>query len=102
MARLHQRTMEQELGNGWAEGVHAGDFPQCLETYVSSFKERRPFSTEYRLRRADGEYRWVLDNGVPRYTPEGTFAGYIGSCIDIAERTGARNALRDSEEDMVK
>ncbi len=83
------RTLEQELGNGWSEGVHAEDLRRCLETHVSSFNARRPFTMEYRLRHDDGEYRWILDNGVPRYTPEGGFAGYIGSCIDITWRKQA-------------
>jgi PAS domain S-box-containing protein len=83
------RTIEQELGNGWSVGVHAEDLQCCLETYVCSFNARQPFTMEYRLRRADGEYRWVLDNGVPRYTPEGELAGYIGSCIDVTERRRA-------------
>jgi PAS domain S-box-containing protein len=94
------RTIEQELGNGWSEGVHAEDLQGCLETYVCSFNARQPFTMEYRLRRADGEYRWVLDNGVPRYTPEEEFAGYIGSCIDITERRRAEAALRESEQHM--
>lgn len=80
------RTIEQELGNGWSEGVHPQDFEHCLDTYVSSFKARQPFTIEYRLRRADGEYRWLLDKGVPRYAPKGEFAGYVGSCLDITER----------------
>jgi two-component system, LuxR family, sensor kinase FixL len=83
------RTLEQEFGNGWAEGIHRDDFGRCLDVYVKSFDRRLPFTMEYRLRRSDGEYRWVLDNGVPRYAPDGAFLGYIGSAIDITERRQA-------------
>ena len=79
------RTMEQELGEGWAIGVHADDLDRCIATYSDSFDARCSFRMEYRLRRADGEYRWILDDGVPRFTADGTFAGFIGSCIDITE-----------------
>jgi signal transduction histidine kinase/ActR/RegA family two-component response regulator len=75
--------VEQEQGDGWAEGVHPDDLDRCFATYSSSFDARQNFQMEYRLRRADGEYRWVLENGVPRLSPSGVFAGYIGSAIDI-------------------
>ena len=89
------RNLEQELGNGWSENVHPNDLARCLKTYVSSFDARLPFTMEYRLRRADGDYGWVFDNGVPRFTPAGEFAGYIGSCIDISDRKRAEEGLLD-------
>ncbi|MEH2238607.1 PAS domain S-box protein [Nostoc sp.] len=92
------RTIEQEMGNGWTEGVHPDDFQRCLDTYVNAFDARQKFTMEYRLRRFDGEYRWVLDTGVPRFAPTGEFRGYIGSCVDIHDRNLAQVALRDSEE----
>ena len=88
------RPLEAELGNGWAEGVHPDDLPRCLETYIQSFDSRIPFRMEYRLRRHDGEYRWIEDTGVPIFMPDGSFAGYIGSCVDITERKRAEEALR--------
>ncbi|WP_117193350.1 sensor histidine kinase [Rhizobium terrae] len=79
------RTEEEELGSGWAEGVHPDDYDRCLQIYISSFDARLEFSMEYRLRRHDGVYRWILDNGKPFYR-NGAFAGYFGSCIDIHDR----------------
>jgi PAS domain S-box-containing protein len=87
------RTMEEEMGHGWCEGVHVEDCDRCLETYRTSFNARQPFTMEYRLRRYDGEYRWLLDKGVPHYSPGGTFLGYIGSCLDITERKHAEEEL---------
>jgi PAS domain S-box-containing protein len=80
------RALEQELGNGWAEGVHRDDFDHCVEVYANSFDARQPFTMEYRLRRSDGEYCWILDSGTPRFASDGAFLGYIGSCMDISER----------------
>jgi PAS domain S-box-containing protein len=87
-------SLEEELGNGWAEGVHREDLDRCFEVYVNSFEARDPFTIEYRLRRRDGEYRWVLDSGGPRFAPDGTFLGYIGSCIDITEHKQAQDRFR--------
>jgi PAS domain S-box-containing protein len=94
------RTMEQELGNGWADGVHLDDVDRCLATYVSSFDARSDFRIEYRLRRADGEYRWVLDHGTPLYC-EGNFVGYIGSCIDVTEEKRVQEQLRSNQTQLI-
>ena len=96
------RTLEAELGNGWAEGVHPEDFGRCLDTYIKSFDRREDFQTEYRIRRYDGEYRWLSDIGVPRFNPDGTFAGYIGSCIDVTERKLADEALSSVSRKLIE
>jgi len=88
------RTLEQELGDGWAKGVHRDDLERCLEIYRNSFDARQEFTMEYRLRRWDGEYGWVLNHGVPRFEPAGIFLGYIGSCIDVTERKHAEEKFR--------
>jgi PAS domain S-box-containing protein len=87
------RSIHQELGNGWAEGVHAEDLERCLETYKQAFDRRESFEMEYRLRRHDGEFRWIFDCGVPRFNADGSFAGYIGSASDLTDQKLAREAL---------
>ncbi|MBL8473600.1 MAG: PAS domain S-box protein [Rhodocyclaceae bacterium] len=88
------RSLDQERGVGWAEGVHPEDFETCMDTYMQSFRVRAAFEMIYRLRRHDGTYRWILDRGVPRYLPDGQFAGYIGSCADITDARTQRERLR--------
>jgi PAS domain S-box-containing protein len=90
------RTYEQEFGNGWAEGVHPDDFQHCLDTYVTAFDKREPFSLDYRLRRHDGEYRWIQNDSCPRYDRNGNFVGYIGYCLDITERKLAEEVITNS------
>ena len=92
------RSMDSELGNGWAEGVYPGDLQTFLDTYTHAFDRREEFRMEYRLRRYDGKYRWILDVGVPRFNQDGSLAGYIGIGVDMTERKMAEEALRASEE----
>ncbi len=87
------RTLQEELGNGWVDGVHPEDVGRCLDTYFRSFDDQVEFSMEYRLRRRDGEYRWVHDTGAPWFNPDGSFAGYIGSCFDVTDLKLAAEAL---------
>jgi len=91
-------TLEQELGNGWAEGVHPDDFDQCLATYIAAFDRQEPFEMEYRLHHVSGEYRWILDLGTPNYNSTGEFMGYIGNCFDITERKLVEQELKTAKE----
>jgi len=90
------RTLSQELGNGWAEGVHPADMDRCMDIYNTAFDRQQPFSMEYRLRHSDGSYRWIMDNGTPRFDSSGNFIGYIGHCYDITERKLADEQLRQA------
>jgi PAS domain S-box-containing protein len=83
------RLLEEEIGDGWIEGVHPDDRHRCQEIYQAAFDTRQPFTREYRLRRRDGEYRWLLDNGSPLRNEAGEFNGYIGSSVDITARRHA-------------
>jgi PAS domain S-box-containing protein len=95
------RSLKQELGTGWSESIHPEDYNRCLDTYAKSFDLRTPFHMEYRLRRSDGEYRWVYDNGTPCFsTPDHVFLGYIGSCLDITERKESEVSLRKAHEEL--
>jgi PAS domain S-box-containing protein len=88
------RPMEKELGDGWTENVHRDDFDNCLRIYTESFDARRPFQIDYRIRRYDGEYRWISDRGIPLFDRRETFTGYVGSCVDITDRKNTEMALQ--------
>jgi len=96
------RSMQQEVGDGWAEGVHPEDVADCMETFRSAVAARREFRMEYRLRRHDGAWRWVLDTGAPRSEPDGAFAGFIGSCVDITDRREAEEARLRAERERAE
>jgi PAS domain S-box-containing protein len=89
------QSMEHELGEGWAAGVHQDDLSGCLRTYSAAFDARVDFEKEYRLKRFDGKYRWIVDRGVPRFESDGTFCGYIGSCVDITDRKMTEESLAE-------
>lgn len=91
--RFTGRTFEQELGYGWVEGVHPEDYQRCMDIYVTHFDQRLPFAMEYRLRHADGGYRWLADLGSPRFNSRGDFIGYIGFCYDITDQKAAGEEL---------
>ncbi|MEI7885500.1 MAG: sensor domain-containing diguanylate cyclase [Clostridia bacterium] len=88
------KTMEQEVGTGWAEGVHPEDYESCLKIYLDAFEKQESFEMEYRLKRRDGEWRWINDRGVPYYIGDHEFAGYIGSCIDVTDKVEGQK-MRD-------
>lgn len=95
------RTLEQEMGDGWAEGVHPEDFDRCVSLYLDHFQRRASFEMEYRLRRHDGVYRWIFDRGVPFNDDTGAFAGFIGSCVDVHERRTAQDTQQKHQEEQL-
>ena len=96
------RTLAQEMGNGWAEGVHPDDLQRCVEYYLDHFHRHAAFEMEYRLRRHDGAWRWIFDRGVPVFGGDGVFAGFVGSCIDVTERVEAQEALAKAQENRIQ
>jgi diguanylate cyclase (GGDEF)-like protein/PAS domain S-box-containing protein len=93
--RFTGRTLKQEFGNGWTEGVHPEDFERCLSIYVTAFDKRERFSMAYRLRRHDGVYRWIIDDGAPRFDSQQTFIGYVGHCLDITAQKEVEDQVRE-------
>jgi len=91
------RSMANEVGDGWTQGIHPDDVDRFHLAYITAFVDRTPFTIEYRLRRHDGEFRWLIDNGVPRFRPDGEFDGYIGSCSDVTEYKNAETELRRAD-----
>jgi len=95
------RTLLQESGNGWAEGVHPDDLDRCVKYYLDHFARRQPFEMEYRLRRHDGAYRWIFDRGTPFHDDAGRFAGFIGSCVDVDDRRRAQTEREKKGEEQL-
>lgn len=96
------KSFEQEVGNGWAEGVHPDDFDYCLETYLTAFEKREIFTMEYRLMHVSGQYKWLLDKGTPNYNTKGEFLGYIGHCFDITELKEVESEVKLKNEELKK
>lgn len=96
------RTMEQEMGDGWAQGVHPEDLDRCVAYYLDHFHGRQPFEMEYRLRRHDGVFRWIFDRGVPYSDESGAFLGFIGSCVDVDERHKAQVAQQQQTQEQLE
>jgi PAS domain S-box-containing protein len=94
------RSMNDELGEGWTRGVHPDDVQRCVQVYFTRFERREPFRMEYRLRRHDGQYRWLQDSGVPRFSDSGEFEGYVGTCTDITDQVVARDQSRKDRESL--
>lgn len=88
------RTVQEEIGDNWFTGIHHDDLDRCRTSYLDAFKSEQPFFLEYRLRRHDGEYRWIMDTGVPLFDESGRFGGYIGTCMDLTERKDMEDQLR--------
>lgn len=99
--RFTGKTQAEEVGDGWVEGVHPEDVEKCVKRYMSSFVKREAFEMEYRLRRFDGQYRWINDRGIPFFDSDGVFIGYIGSCMDVTERVEGRKLIDMAHNDRL-
>jgi len=95
------RSLAQELGFGWAEGVHPDDYSRCVKVYLEHFEAQSAFEMDYRLKRFDGEYRWINDRGVPYYDDDGIFLGFIGSCMDVSERIEGQRLIEMAQYDLL-
>ena len=96
------RSMEELLGDGWGKAVHEDDYPKCVDIYTAAYERKEPFVMEFRVRRADGEFRWLYDTGAPRFAANGELLGYIGSAVDISDRKAAEEALQVAHEEVSK
>jgi PAS domain S-box-containing protein len=92
------RSLEEEVGEGWLVGVHPEDIEHCFDIYHINYTLRLPFKMEYRLKHHSGDYRWILDTGIPRFNALGNFDGYIGSCIDISEFKHTQQIMNEAKE----
>jgi two-component system CheB/CheR fusion protein len=95
------RSLQHEMGDGWAEGVHTDDLQSCVDNYLDHFRRREPFEMEYRLRRHDGVFRWIFDRGAPYTSDDGQFAGFIGSCVDVDDRRRAEDARERHDQEQL-
>lgn len=93
------RSMDAEIGDGWTEGVHPDDLGHCVTNYLNAFKKHEQFVMDYRLKRHDGQYRWINDRGVPFFNEKGLFAGYIGSCIDVTDKIEGDKLIKMAHND---
>jgi PAS domain S-box-containing protein len=96
------RALEEVLADGWRETIHPDDLPRCLAVLDAAFEAHQPFTLEYRLRRHDGEYRWIVDSGIPLLAADGSCTGYVGSIVDITERKQAEESLRRKESELTE
>ena len=96
------RTMDQLVGEGWLGIIHQDDVQRCVDTYTAGYEKREPFVLEFRIRRADGEFRWIYDTGSPRLAADGELIGYIGSAVDITDRRAAEEALQIAHQEVSK